>query len=144
MGLRFTCTDIYSWCWLQNEKVSQNLSDVFWVWMLCISIDYFLIFSLPWLFQALSTGWLNRRVAATSMNRESSRSHAVFTMCIESKVQCRQCLDLAIFTCTLGRDHVRAAFGQVPLSLSLSPWYNRNAWLGVKHQITYSPSTIEW
>ncbi|KAK7114455.1 kinesin-like protein KIF15 isoform X2 [Littorina saxatilis] len=36
-------------------------------------------------YQALSTGWLNRRVAATSMNRESSRSHAVFTLCIESK-----------------------------------------------------------
>ncbi|XP_076449175.1 kinesin-like protein KIF15 [Babylonia areolata] len=36
-------------------------------------------------YQALSTGWLNRKVAATSMNRESSRSHAVFTLCIESK-----------------------------------------------------------
>ncbi|BFZ12897.1 hypothetical protein BsWGS_15935 [Bradybaena similaris] len=36
-------------------------------------------------YQALITGWLNRRVAATSMNRESSRSHAVFTVMIESK-----------------------------------------------------------
>ena len=30
-------------------------------------------------------GWRNRRVASTSMNRESSRSHAVFTMALESK-----------------------------------------------------------
>nr|XP_054749605.1 kinesin-like protein KIF15 [Lytechinus pictus] len=33
----------------------------------------------------LTAGWHNRRVAATSMNRESSRSHAVFTVSIESK-----------------------------------------------------------
>lgn len=38
-------------------------------------------------YQVLITGWLNRRVAATSMNRESSRSHAVFTVTIESKVK---------------------------------------------------------
>ncbi|XP_035827625.1 kinesin-like protein KIF15 isoform X2 [Aplysia californica] len=36
-------------------------------------------------YQVLIMGWLNRRVAATSMNRESSRSHAVFTVTIESK-----------------------------------------------------------
>ncbi|KAL8592975.1 hypothetical protein ACOMHN_017905 [Nucella lapillus] len=36
-------------------------------------------------YQALSMGWLNRRVASTAMNRESSRSHAVFTLVIESK-----------------------------------------------------------
>ncbi|KAG9476015.1 hypothetical protein GDO78_002862 [Eleutherodactylus coqui] len=35
-------------------------------------------------YQVLSTGWRNRRVASTSMNRESSRSHAVFTVFIES------------------------------------------------------------
>ncbi|XP_040209068.1 kinesin-like protein KIF15 isoform X2 [Rana temporaria] len=35
-------------------------------------------------YQVLSTGWRNRRVASTSMNRESSRSHAVFTVAIES------------------------------------------------------------
>ncbi|XP_078689569.1 kinesin-like protein KIF15 [Branchiostoma floridae x Branchiostoma belcheri] len=35
--------------------------------------------------QVLSAGWVNRRVASTSMNRESSRSHAVFTLTIESK-----------------------------------------------------------
>lgn len=29
-------------------------------------------------------GWRNRRVASTSMNRESSRSHAVFTITVES------------------------------------------------------------
>lgn len=38
-------------------------------------------------YEALSIGWLNRRVGATSMNRESSRSHAVFTLIIESKEQ---------------------------------------------------------
>lgn len=37
-------------------------------------------------FQVLNSGWLNRRVASTSMNRESSRSHAVFTITLESKV----------------------------------------------------------
>ncbi|XP_053701254.1 kinesin-like protein KIF15-A isoform X1 [Synchiropus splendidus] len=36
-------------------------------------------------YQVLSMGWQNRRVASTSMNRESSRSHAVFTMTLESK-----------------------------------------------------------
>ncbi|XP_070574657.1 kinesin-like protein KIF15 [Ptychodera flava] len=36
-------------------------------------------------YQVLSAGWINRRVASTSMNRESSRSHAVFTLTIESK-----------------------------------------------------------
>ncbi|XP_068092421.1 kinesin-like protein KIF15 [Hyperolius riggenbachi] len=35
-------------------------------------------------YQVLTTGWRNRRVASTSMNRESSRSHAVFTVTIES------------------------------------------------------------
>ncbi|XP_007443215.2 kinesin-like protein KIF15, partial [Python bivittatus] len=35
-------------------------------------------------FQVLTMGWRNRRVAATSMNRESSRSHAVFTITVES------------------------------------------------------------
>ncbi|NXX42477.1 KIF15 protein, partial [Tricholaema leucomelas] len=34
--------------------------------------------------QVLTTGWRNRRVASTSMNRESSRSHAVFTITVES------------------------------------------------------------
>jgi len=34
--------------------------------------------------KVLSRGWRNRRVASTSMNRESSRSHAVFTITIES------------------------------------------------------------
>ena len=38
------------------------------------------------LFKVLNSGWLNRRVASTSMNRESSRSHAVFTVALESKV----------------------------------------------------------
>ncbi|XP_069067584.1 kinesin-like protein KIF15 isoform X2 [Pleurodeles waltl] len=35
-------------------------------------------------YQVLSVGWRNRRVASTSMNRESSRSHAVFTVTVES------------------------------------------------------------
>lgn len=37
-------------------------------------------------YNVLQSGWLNRRVASTSMNRESSRSHAVFTVTLESKV----------------------------------------------------------
>ncbi|XP_078338905.1 kinesin-like protein KIF15 isoform X1 [Crassostrea virginica] len=36
-------------------------------------------------YEVLTAGWINRRVASTSMNRESSRSHAVFTIQIESK-----------------------------------------------------------
>nr|CAB3259058.1 kinesin-like protein 2 [Phallusia mammillata] len=36
-------------------------------------------------YQVLQQGWDHRHVAATSMNRESSRSHAVFTVSIESK-----------------------------------------------------------
>ncbi|XP_065827584.1 kinesin-like protein KIF15 [Oscarella lobularis] len=36
-------------------------------------------------YEVLTSSWMNRRVAATSMNRESSRSHAVFTIAIESK-----------------------------------------------------------
>uniref|UniRef100_A0A8B9V3F9 Kinesin family member 15 n=1 Tax=Anas zonorhyncha TaxID=75864 RepID=A0A8B9V3F9_9AVES len=35
-------------------------------------------------YQVLTMGWRNRRVASTSMNRESSRSHAVFTITVES------------------------------------------------------------
>ncbi|KAI8733835.1 kinesin protein KIF15, partial [Biomphalaria glabrata] len=38
-------------------------------------------------YQLIIKGWLNRRVALTSMNREGSRSHAVFTVKIESKDQ---------------------------------------------------------
>jgi hypothetical protein len=34
----------------------------------------------------LQTGALNRHVASTSMNRESSRSHSIFTLIIQSKV----------------------------------------------------------
>uniref|UniRef100_A0A2C9KW04 Kinesin motor domain-containing protein n=1 Tax=Biomphalaria glabrata TaxID=6526 RepID=A0A2C9KW04_BIOGL len=36
-------------------------------------------------YQLIIKGWLNRGVAPTSMNREGSRSHAVFTVKIESK-----------------------------------------------------------
>jgi len=36
-------------------------------------------------YSVLQSGWLNRRVASTSMNRESSRSHAVFTVTLESR-----------------------------------------------------------
>jgi len=35
-------------------------------------------------YKVLTSGWMNRRVASTSMNRESSRSHAVFTVSIQS------------------------------------------------------------
>ncbi|XP_055863169.1 uncharacterized protein LOC106076258 [Biomphalaria glabrata] len=36
-------------------------------------------------YQLIIKGWLNRRIALTSMNREGSCSHAVFTVKIESK-----------------------------------------------------------
>ncbi|KAI8752629.1 kinesin protein KIF15, partial [Biomphalaria glabrata] len=36
-------------------------------------------------YQLIIKGWLNRRVAPTSMNREGLGSHAVFTVKIESK-----------------------------------------------------------
>ncbi|KAL2098945.1 hypothetical protein ACEWY4_005425 [Coilia grayii] len=45
-------------------------------------------------YQVLSTGWRNRRVASTSMNRESSRSHAVFTMTLESKETDRELVNI--------------------------------------------------
>lgn len=38
--------------------------------------------------QLLIQGAANRKVAATNMNRESSRSHSVFTCIIESKWEC--------------------------------------------------------
>ena len=37
-------------------------------------------------YAVLEKGWRSRTVAETTMNRESSRSHAVFTFNIESKV----------------------------------------------------------
>ncbi|VDP01043.1 unnamed protein product [Soboliphyme baturini] len=37
--------------------------------------------------QVLQEGLMNRRIASTAMNRESSRSHAVFTLSIESKIK---------------------------------------------------------
>ncbi|KAM3871379.1 kinesin-like protein KIF15 [Diretmus argenteus] len=45
-------------------------------------------------YQVLSMGWRNRRVASTSMNRESSRSHAVFTMTLESKESINQVVNI--------------------------------------------------
>lgn len=39
-------------------------------------------------------GWHNRRVASTSMNRESSRSHAVFTMTLESKETAKEVVNI--------------------------------------------------
>ncbi|XP_077587394.1 kinesin-like protein KIF15 isoform X2 [Stigmatopora nigra] len=45
-------------------------------------------------YQVLSRGWCNRRVASTSMNRESSRSHAVFTMTLESKESINQVVNI--------------------------------------------------
>jgi kinesin family protein 15 len=38
-------------------------------------------------YQVLMKGWTNRRVASTTMNRESSRSHAVFKLSIDSKTR---------------------------------------------------------
>lgn len=37
-------------------------------------------------YEVLNCGWVNRTVASTTMNHESSRSHAVFTVSLESKV----------------------------------------------------------
>ena len=37
-------------------------------------------------YAVLNRGWSNRKVAETTMNHESSRSHAVFTVNIETKV----------------------------------------------------------
>uniref|UniRef100_A0A8C2GEE4 Kinesin-like protein n=1 Tax=Cyprinus carpio TaxID=7962 RepID=A0A8C2GEE4_CYPCA len=45
-------------------------------------------------YQVLSMGWRNRRVASTSMNRESSRSHAVFTMTLESKETAQEVVNI--------------------------------------------------
>lgn len=45
-------------------------------------------------YQVLTMGWRNRRVASTSMNRESSRSHAVFTMTLESKETDRDLINI--------------------------------------------------
>ncbi len=38
-------------------------------------------------YNVLRTGAQNRHVASTSMNRESSRSHSIFTLIIQSKVE---------------------------------------------------------
>ena len=54
-------------------------------------------------YEVLSTGWVNRKVASTSMNRESSRSHAVFTLTIESKKRVRSSeikYEFTFFVCT--------------------------------------------
>ncbi|XP_060781115.1 kinesin-like protein KIF15 [Neoarius graeffei] len=45
-------------------------------------------------YQVLSMGWRNRRVASTSMNRESSRSHAVFTVILESKETAQEVVNI--------------------------------------------------
>ncbi|MEE6518008.1 hypothetical protein FKM82_028689 [Ascaphus truei] len=45
-------------------------------------------------YQVLSVGWRNRRVASTSMNRESSRSHAVFTVTIESMEKIQEIVNI--------------------------------------------------
>uniref|UniRef100_A0A663DW68 Kinesin family member 15 n=1 Tax=Aquila chrysaetos chrysaetos TaxID=223781 RepID=A0A663DW68_AQUCH len=45
-------------------------------------------------YQVLTMGWRNRRVASTSMNRESSRSHAVFTITVESMEKNREIVNI--------------------------------------------------
>ncbi|KAM9355767.1 kinesin-like protein KIF15 isoform 2-T2 [Pholidichthys leucotaenia] len=47
-------------------------------------------------YQVLSMGLRNRRVASTSMNRESSRSHAVFTMTVESKESINEVVNIRL------------------------------------------------
>uniref|UniRef100_A0A1A8MXY7 Kinesin family member 15 n=1 Tax=Nothobranchius pienaari TaxID=704102 RepID=A0A1A8MXY7_9TELE len=49
-------------------------------------------------YKVLSMGWRNRRVASTSMNRESSRSHAVFSMTLESKESVNECFGETLST----------------------------------------------
>lgn len=44
--------------------------------------------------QVLTVGWRNRRVASTSMNRESSRSHAVFTITVESVEKSKEVVNI--------------------------------------------------
>ena len=46
----------------------------------------------------LMKGASNRKVASTNMNRESSRSHSVFTCSIESKVRIAKELQIPIDT----------------------------------------------
>ncbi|XP_077160373.1 kinesin-like protein KIF15 isoform X2 [Paroedura picta] len=45
-------------------------------------------------YQVLTMGWRNRRVASTSMNRESSRSHAVFTITVESVEKSKEVVNI--------------------------------------------------
>lgn len=49
------------------------------------SLSFFLVSMLPYLCSWVQQGSSNRKVAATNMNRESSRSHSVFTCVIESR-----------------------------------------------------------
>ena len=56
-----------------------------WVWFINCGCGLYNHLVLHTLSQVLKTGWMNRRVASTSMNRESSRSHAMFTLVLESK-----------------------------------------------------------
>ena len=61
-----------------------------WVWFINCGCGLYNHHVLHILSQVLKTGWMNRRVASTSMNRESSRSHAVFTLVLESKKRVRR------------------------------------------------------
>ena len=61
-----------------------------WVWFIYCGCGLYNHHVLHTLSQVLKTGWMNRRVASTSMNRESSRSHAVFTLVLESKKRVRR------------------------------------------------------
>ncbi|KAJ7322596.1 hypothetical protein JRQ81_018883 [Phrynocephalus forsythii] len=45
-------------------------------------------------YKVLTRGWRNRRVASTSMNRESSRSHAVFTITVESMEKNKEVMNI--------------------------------------------------
>ena len=56
-----------------------------------VQLIYWAVSAVRLLFaQVLNRGWTNRRVASTSMNRESSRSHAVFMLSVESKKRVRR------------------------------------------------------
>ena len=69
-----------------------------WYPKMCTETSMLFLILVPLcILQTLSIGHMNRTVASTSMNRESSRSHGVFTLSIESKVTTWICAHLELF-----------------------------------------------
>ena len=64
--------------------------------------------------------------------------------CLTLNLHTVQCLTLNLHTvqCFTQSSPQRNVWHQISASLSLSsPWYNRNGWLGVKHQVTATITT---